>query len=838
MTAARYTQLRGLAQVAEIRTARYEGVEHLVVPVVAMVGDSVLRPLGSEGPEYVPADVLAVAPEAWNDRVVLEDHPLDGGAPISANRPEILESQGFGRVFNARYEDRRLKVEAWINPERVERAGAKAQKVLARLRALAEGETEELVEVSVGAYVLLEKRSGTAPDGKHYDYIWLSAVPDHLAVGLGGSKGACSAEAGCGAPRSAQESEPALSPLCRVQKIGDKEVGQHLALPGRDLCARHGGMSRPPRAALRAAALAQARRPTFSGTETGPWSTPSFADYVRYLHEGAEGPSSVSQASAALKRSIAAHSLLGDPEGSNLRELAFFPVVNPATGHLNERALRAVVSGRGAQADIPERARNSAQDMARRLLNSEFGAELEVSKMSADEDKAGAARQKAAAESENLQQWLRDALEEIESGYDYLWVESFDVEAGTVVYMVRGEDGEINGTYRRSYQLDGETVTVGEERTEVRRRVVYEDAPAPAEVSAARLQLPPMLVKALAAIGFRPAQGEDGHSDVEVRDAIWKALNSAVPAFYGVAEIYHETRTAIYATHPDEGAMTWWRRTYEIDEDGVVTLNDDAEEVEIEQSWKPVQARLQFDAAEGEERPCGCNEENGEGQAAPSQDDQGGRMTNEMKQLVGRLIASKHCRYGEDDRATLEAMSQDRLKALSEALPDDNPEGEQEPAAGEEGKEPQKAAAPAEPEKATEPKAAAEEKPAAAPAKDPDPAEESVKVSKGVYEDMKAASAAWKAEQARKHAALVKSLAGAQDGFSEGDLKAMPLEQLGRLARALRVDEPEPAADYSGRAMAEPTEARSSAPPDPYAAALRAHRRQLGLPDADPKEAN
>lgn len=803
MTTPRYTVLRGAADAASIRTARYDGVEHLVVPVVALVGDHVMRPLGSEGPEFVPSEVIAIAPDAWAGRSVVEDHPLLNGQPISANIPEILEAQSFGTVFNARFEDGRLKVDAYINPERAVRAGAKAQEVVRRLRALAAGEEEDLVEVSVGAFVLLEKRAGVAPDGTPYDYIWRAALPDHLAVGLGGSKGACSAEAGCGAPRAASET------------------------------------TEPKRAVLRAAILSQARRPQFTGTETGAWSTPSFSDYVRYLHEGAEGPSSVSQASAALKRAIAAHSLLGDPEGSNLRDLTIFPVVNPANGYLNERALRAVISGRGAQADIPERARTSAQDMARRLLNSEFGAELElarerctrdgaeleVSKMSEDgKTKEGA---RAAAESENLHMWLAAALEDAESGYDYLWVESFDTEAGTVVYCMRGDDGGIAGTYRRSFTLAGETVTIGAQRTEVRRRVVYEEMKA--RPAAARLQLPAPLVKALAAMGFHAGQGEDGHSDIETRESMYQALRAGVAAFVDIAEIYPDTRTVIYATRPEE-MMMWWRRTYEMDGEGAITLNDDEEQVEIEQTWKPVQARLQFEAGEGKEPPCGCSKVDGEGQAAPSHDDQGGRMTNEMKkQLVGRLIASKHCRYGENDRLALEAMSEDRLKALSEALPDDNPEGEQKAAAGEDGKEPQKAAAPAEPEKpAPAEKKVAAEQPAAANA---EPKDDSVRVPKEVFDDMKAASAAWKADQERRKGALVASLKAAQDGFTEPDLKSMGIEALQKLARSLKLDEPEPKPDYSGRALSEPVSATDTAPPDAWASGLAAHRRSLGYSD-------
>jgi len=125
-------------------------------------------------------------------------------------------------------------------------------------------------------------------------------------------------------------------------------------------------------------ALSSARRPTFSGTESTAWSAPSFATYVSALHEGDNPPSSVGDAPAALKRKIAGHSLLGDPSADNLRDLTLFPVVNPRTGKLNGGALRAVLGGRGSQANISDSARTSAQTMARSLLNSQFDAKLEA----------------------------------------------------------------------------------------------------------------------------------------------------------------------------------------------------------------------------------------------------------------------------------------------------------------------------------------------------------------------------------------------------------------------------------------------------------------------------
>lgn len=137
----------------------------------------------------------------------------------------------------------------------------------------------------------------------------------------------------------------------------------------------------PALAGPHAHVLSEARRPRFTGTESTAWTAPTFEDYVAALFEGEDPPARVQDASPALKRAIAAHTLLGDPEADDFRDLSFFPVVNPRTGRLNEQALRAVLGGRAAQADIPAAARESAQAMARRLLNSEFDAGLEEERM-------------------------------------------------------------------------------------------------------------------------------------------------------------------------------------------------------------------------------------------------------------------------------------------------------------------------------------------------------------------------------------------------------------------------------------------------------------------------
>lgn len=115
-----------------------------------------------------------------------------------------------------------------------------------------------------------------------------------------------------------------------------------------------------------------ARTPDYSGTTSSDWSAPDLEDY---------GYDSVGDMSQEEKSDVAAHSLLGSADAGTFDELQFFPVVEPSSNNLNENALKAVISGRGSQANISASALNSAQSKARSLLESEFGMESEKEKI-------------------------------------------------------------------------------------------------------------------------------------------------------------------------------------------------------------------------------------------------------------------------------------------------------------------------------------------------------------------------------------------------------------------------------------------------------------------------
>ena len=182
-----------------LRTAEYNGTEHIVVPVVAMV-EGVVWAVNSKFPELVTAQELSITPQQWNGRPCFAGHPEAVGTQVSGNTPRVLE-RSFGVIFDAAPSERilsekRLELEAWLDPAKAEAIGPDAVDVITRIRA------GKRVEVSVGCYVVCTKEEGNY-NGKPFVGRWTGIVSDHLAFLPEGVEGACSIEAGCGAPRTA-----------------------------------------------------------------------------------------------------------------------------------------------------------------------------------------------------------------------------------------------------------------------------------------------------------------------------------------------------------------------------------------------------------------------------------------------------------------------------------------------------------------------------------------------------------------------------------------------------------------------------------------------------------
>ena len=165
-------------------TRQYEGVNHLIVPVVMMV-EGVHN--GSHGPMFHSIAELGRFPAAWDGRPVVIDHPEVDGQNVSANQPEIIEQRKIGTVFNTHVVEQKLMAELWLNEEKLRQLSAEV------LAAIQRGET---LEVSLGMFNDEELTPGTW-NGETYESIARNDRPDHLAL-LPGGRGACSVEDGCG----------------------------------------------------------------------------------------------------------------------------------------------------------------------------------------------------------------------------------------------------------------------------------------------------------------------------------------------------------------------------------------------------------------------------------------------------------------------------------------------------------------------------------------------------------------------------------------------------------------------------------------------------------------
>ncbi len=312
-------------QVAATRREQRNGCEFLVVPVVAVIE-------GILNGEFLSAEEIGKTPLAWNGRPLVIGHPpADNGIAGSANDQETLDKIQLGVLYNTTWLDGKLRTEAWIDLLQAKEKGGDHVIAVKRL------EAGELTDVSTAYFRDREDSKGEFK-GEPFDGIQRNIVPDHLALLLG-EPGACSIDDGCGAPRLNSEE-------------GDT---------------------------MQENVMGKARRPTFEGTTDAPWEKPTLAQFIRAAPGDTADDTDVADLPADVKAWIAAHTLLGDPDADNQRDLTFFAAVG-TDGRLNAGALRAVLSGRGAQADIPESARDSAQTEARRLLDAEFEASNEPSK--------------------------------------------------------------------------------------------------------------------------------------------------------------------------------------------------------------------------------------------------------------------------------------------------------------------------------------------------------------------------------------------------------------------------------------------------------------------------
>jgi hypothetical protein len=236
LSAPRLTSFRGAIETSLVRRATWDGRDHLVVPIVALVGDTVIYASNAPGPELVPLSELSIAPGGWNGRPVVPNHPTNASG--SANEPGELETRAFGKVFHARIEDARLKFDVYLDLVKAETLDD-AKGIITRC------ESGDIVEVSVGAYIAAEETAGEL-NGAQYIGIWRYIVPDHLAMLTEGIIGACSVEMGCGT-RAATVATLANQNGGRITMNDDHNIVPTVSSPsimGRFLSAIRSGLRR------------------------------------------------------------------------------------------------------------------------------------------------------------------------------------------------------------------------------------------------------------------------------------------------------------------------------------------------------------------------------------------------------------------------------------------------------------------------------------------------------------------------------------------------------------------------------------------------------------------
>jgi len=353
---------------ANVEETKYQerflfGQKYYVLPVVMMVEGAYTPNIEAGDPQdvdtiYFPSAVLQKSLKGWNGRPIMRNHP-DGF--ISSNDPNIYEKQWVGYIFNASYNaaKKALSAEAWLNVD-------KSEDIILSYT------SGKKIDISIGAYGDLIDTHGII-NGKKYTLEIKNLVPDHLAILLD-DVGACSNRDGCGLGIAASQN---LFIVGEKMISKDKEISNDLSVEEENIDQNIKIM----------AILSTARTPKYAGTETISWADvgKTIDDYVNgyFKHSNKTKPDDfvkrVADMPAEVKNWIASKSLLGDPQAEDGANLVFFPVVNPGTNKLNAGALRAVLSGRGAQADIPDAAKKSAQTKARGLLDKEFKKETEMS---------------------------------------------------------------------------------------------------------------------------------------------------------------------------------------------------------------------------------------------------------------------------------------------------------------------------------------------------------------------------------------------------------------------------------------------------------------------------
>lgn len=350
----------------------FEGRDHMVAPCVAIVA-GVLNGILISGAE------ISIFTEAWNGIPLTVNHPMEGLIPVSANRPDIIESQAIGRFWNAFFENDSLKGELWIDIQKSQDLGGEAVEILDLL------ENSGNLEVSTGFWAEHENRVGTFK-GKKFFATAHNIRPDHLAL-LPNDIGACNWADGCGAPRINQadianasivsatiehlgygectEDDPCATCKLESEEMAAERKSKKILASIKELLVNSDD---DPDQDVIIQKSVYARTPHYESVSFDKWVEPTFADYAKAFDSKAE---SFQISPIHFKRFIARHSLLGDSKSYDFKVGSRLSVVNPLTGEINVNALRSIAERDTTLidfGDLPEELIVSAQEKAKSLL--------------------------------------------------------------------------------------------------------------------------------------------------------------------------------------------------------------------------------------------------------------------------------------------------------------------------------------------------------------------------------------------------------------------------------------------------------------------------------------
>lgn len=327
--------------------------------------------------------------------------------------------------------------------------------------------------------------------------------------------------------------------------------------------------------------------------------------------------------------------------------------------------------------------------------------------------------------------------------------------------------------------------------------------PAPGVMEGSNPEEPMTLLQTLAerfkGLGvFRSLQGEEGMSDVDLRQVLDNALRATEPGFLGVEAVFQDTSTVVFAVAPED-VIAWFSQAFTIADDGEVTFGDRTEVAPVTR-FEPVAA------SEGGDTCRECDT-----------DPQGATL---MDERIKALIANTNTPYTEAHLAGLTAMDEEAITALEAAAA--APVGDPPP---DTATPPVEAAPPAAPPVKDE-----EEEEEEAPAGDPP-----VEAKAPTWDETMAQAPAHMrrrfqemedAEEAEK-ASLVATLSAAQESFTDEQLGEKDVPELRQLAAMIQPDAPAAPIDFGARGVPNRGDAsRTTAPKPPsLTEAVQARRK-------------